>query len=150
MSERTKKRRIARARKKKTPRFIDVRKKPNAPNIIEMIPQRNPDFYYHALKEDEVKPKLKAGWITISIPRFLGRLGQGFCRVAGLTQHFNLNLDDYGTFVWLSLDGKKNVHQLGVELREKFGEKVEPLYQRLAHFLSLLERNKLIRYVPKG
>jgi hypothetical protein len=149
MSVRTKKRRAARGLKKKSPRFIDVRRRASAKNALEMVPARSPGFAFHILKEEEVKPKLKAGWMSISIPRFSGKLGQRFCRVTGLSQHFNLNLDDYGTFVWLALDGKKSVRELGVELKEKFGEKVEPLYPRLAHFLSLLERNKLIFYVTR-
>ena len=60
---------------------------------------------------------------------------------------FNLNLDAYGSFVWLLIDGKTSVCDLGLQLKEEYGEKVEPLYGRLAHFLSLLERNKLLTYV---
>ena len=118
------------------------------PNIIDMVPVRNPDYSYRIIKEDDVKSKLKAGWVAIHIPRFRGRLGQGFCRFTGMSQHINLNLDEYGTLVWLNMDGQRTVRQLGLLLKEKFGEKVEPLYWRLAYFLSLLERNKLMSYKP--
>ncbi|MGQ9583250.1 MAG: PqqD family protein [Thermoplasmatota archaeon] len=85
--------------------------------------------------------------MSILVPRFRGRLGRGFCRVAGMEQEIRVNLDSYGTFVWLCMDGRTTVRDIGAQLREEFGEGVEPLYPRLAHFLSLLERNALISYV---
>jgi len=44
------------------------------------------------------------------------------------------------------IDGKTSVRDIGVVVEEDFGEKVEPLYGRLANFLSILERNNLILY----
>ena len=81
------------------------------------------------------------------MPRFKGRMGRGFCKLIGVKPQFNVNLDAYGSFVWLLVDGKTTVRDLAVEVGTRFGDKVEPLYGRLAHFLSLLERNRLVTYV---
>ena len=81
------------------------------------------------------------------VPRFKGALGQGFCRVFRVAPWINVNLDAYGSLVWTAIDGKRTVRDLGDELKEQFGEEVEPLYWRLAEFLSLLERNTIIGYV---
>ncbi len=92
------------------------------------------------------RPPKSPGSVSILVPRFRGRLGRGFCRVVGVAQGIRVNLDSYGTFVWLCMDGRTTVREIGAQLREEFGEGVEPLYERLAHFLSLLERNGLITY----
>jgi len=35
---------------------------------------------------------------------------------------------------------------IGCQLKEKFGEKVEPLYERLGAFFQNLEKNKFITF----
>ena len=87
-----------------------------------------------------------AGTVTILVPRFRGGLGRGFCRVLRVAPWINVNLDAYGSLVWTAIDGKRSVRELGDLLKERFGKDVEPLYGRLAHFLSLLERNAVIGY----
>ncbi|MEM2976819.1 MAG: PqqD family protein, partial [Thermoplasmata archaeon] len=91
------------------------------------------------------KPR-SPGTVSILVPRFRGRVGRGFCRLIGVGENIRVNLDSYGTFVWLSIDGRTSVRELGKALREEFGSGVEPVYARLAAFLSLLERNGLIHY----
>jgi hypothetical protein len=119
-------------------------------NILDLVPVRSPEFkfFIRELPAREVKPREPgaAGTVSVSIPRFRGRFGTQVCRVARIKPDFNLNLDAYGSFVWLLIDGKTTVRELGLQLKEEYGEKVEPLYGRLAHFLSLLERNRLLTY----
>lgn len=125
--------------------------KKRGPNLLDLVPVRNPDFKFliRELPAREARPPKPgaAGTVSISVPRFSGRLGQGFCRVARIRPEFNLNLDAYGSFVWLLIDGRTSVRELGLILKEEYGKSVEPLYDRLAHFLSLLERNRLVRYI---
>ncbi len=120
-------------------------------NILDLVPARAPGFRFiiREIPAGESKPREPgaAGTVAISVPRFSGRLGVGFCRLARVSPEFGLNLDAYGSFVWLLIDGKTSVRDLGSHLREEYGDKVEPLYGRLAHFLSLLERNRLLVYV---
>ena len=50
-----------------------------------------------------------------------------------------VHLDENGSFVWSLIDGEKNIIELGVLVKEHFGEKAEPLYPRLAKFFQILE-----------
>jgi hypothetical protein len=73
-------------------------------------------------------------------------MGRGFCKVLGVKPNINVNFDAYGSFIWLRCDGKKTVRDIGVDIEQEFGNRVEPLYGRLANFLSILERNNLLTY----
>jgi hypothetical protein len=132
------------------------KRRPKGHNLLDLVPVRSTQFRY-AIREvrgRDVKPgdPGAAGTVSISVPRFSGRMGQGFCRLARINPEFNLNLDAYGSMVWLLIDGKTTVRELGLQLREEYGGKVEPLYGRLGYFLSILERNRLLTYanLPPG
>jgi hypothetical protein len=60
-----------------------------------------------------------------------------------------IELDDFGSFVYLQMDGKKNVYEIAQAVREKFGEKAEPLYERLSRFVKILHDEHYIVYVNK-
>jgi len=126
------------------------KRRPKGPNILDLVPVRSPQFRFaiRELSAREAKPREPgtAGTVSISVPRFSGRFGKQICRIARVRPEFNLNLDAYGSFVWLLMDGNTSVRELGSQLKEEYGDKVEPLYGRLALFLSLLERNKLLTY----
>ncbi|HHD2751326.1 TPA: PqqD family peptide modification chaperone [Clostridium perfringens] len=44
--------------------------------------------------------------------------------------------DEYSSEVFLQIDGNKTVKEIGEELEAKFGDKVQPLYERLLVFLN--------------
>lgn len=50
-----------------------------------------------------------------------------------------IHLDEMGNFIWPIIDGEKNVFYIGKEVKEHFGEKAEPLYERLAQYFRVLE-----------
>lgn len=50
-----------------------------------------------------------------------------------------IHLDELGSFVWPLIDGKTSIEQMGVAVKERFGEAAEPLYPRLAKYFSILE-----------
>lgn len=53
-------------------------------------------------------------------------------------EYTQVHLDENGSFVWPLIDGKKNIIQLGEDVKAHFGEKAEPLYPRLAKFFQIL------------
>jgi len=61
----------------------------------------------------------------------------------------HIALDEYGSFVWLSIDGEKTVGQIADLLKEKYGDKAEPLYDRLVKYMQILYNNRFIRYKRK-
>lgn len=50
-----------------------------------------------------------------------------------------IHLDEMGNFIWPLIDGEQNVYKLGKLVKEHFGDKAEPLYERLAQYFQILE-----------
>jgi hypothetical protein len=60
-----------------------------------------------------------------------------------------IHLDEMGSFLWPLLNGEKNIIELGVLVKEHFGEKAEPLYERLARYFQILESYHFITFIEK-
>jgi len=56
-------------------------------------------------------------------------------------------LDEFGSLIFLQIDGKKNVKDIGESLEAKYGDKVHPLYERLLLFLNHIDIN--CHYIEK-
>ena len=62
-----------------------------------------------------------------------------------------IRLDEVGSFAWLRMSGTRNVGELAALVREEFGDRVDPVNQRLGHLVRLLKRARFVSYVaPKG
>ena len=55
-----------------------------------------------------------------------------------------IHLDEFGSFIWQTIDGKKNIFYIGKDVKEHFGDKAEPLYERLAEYFEVLERYEFV------
>ncbi len=55
-----------------------------------------------------------------------------------------IHLDEFGSFIWNEIDGEKDIIKIGQNVKEHFGEKAEPLYERLAQFVQTLEKYEFI------
>ena len=58
-----------------------------------------------------------------------------------------IELDEFSSAVFLEIDGKKTVEEIGKKLEAKFGEKVKPTYERLLVFLNHIDTN--CKYIEK-
>ena len=103
-------------------------------NYLERIPLRSP---YLEWKTDE------DGKVTLEIENtgFFNRIAQKFF---GKPRISYVHLDTTGSFLWPLIDGEKNIIELGVSVKEEFGDKAEPLYERLAKFFQILESYNFI------
>lgn len=50
-----------------------------------------------------------------------------------------LTLDEYASYVFKLIDGKRTVQEIGEAVHDKFGDEANPLYERLLVFLNHLE-----------
>ena len=57
-----------------------------------------------------------------------------------------IHLDEIGSFVWVVLDGEKDIIALGKLVKEQFGEKAEPLYERLAKYFQVLDSYSFVEW----
>ncbi len=78
------------------------------------------------------------------VPRFgRGRLARWLARWWPLAP-YRLCLDEIGSFAWRRSDGRATLREIGEALRDRFGERVEPLGPRLATFFARLERGRFV------
>lgn len=57
-----------------------------------------------------------------------------------------IHLDEMGSFIWPYIDGKRDITEIGVLVREHFGDKAEPLYERLSQYFKTLESYGFIEF----
>lgn len=57
-----------------------------------------------------------------------------------------IHLDEMGSFIWPMLEGEENLITLGEKVKEHFGDEAEPLYERLARYIKILESYKFIEF----
>jgi len=57
-----------------------------------------------------------------------------------------IHLDEMGSFIWPLMDGKKDILEIGKYVEEHFGEKANPLYERLSQYFKTLEKYNFISW----
>jgi hypothetical protein len=107
--------------------FFERRKILKNVNYLEIIPYR--------VHKEEIDEK---GFVTILIPKFKRKFANDFLTRTGKSLDVRMKLDEFGSETWLQLDGKQNVSAIGKKLVLKFGEKIEPVEERLTRFLTNL------------
>ena len=102
-------------------------------NYLDYIPMHNEKHTW-----DE-----KDGIVTINMVHtgVYSAIAQKFFHTPKVSR---IDLDDYGGFVWKAIDGEKSVYQIGELIRERYGEKANPLYERLVKYMQILRNNKFI------
>ena len=53
-----------------------------------------------------------------------------------------IHLDEMGNFIWPLIDGKRNLIEISELVHEEFGDKAEPLYNRLVQYIKTLYKCK--------
>ncbi len=57
-----------------------------------------------------------------------------------------VHLEEIGSFIWKRIDGEKSVSALADELKEEFGDKAEPLYERISKYIQILNSYNFINF----
>ena len=107
----------------------------NKRNYLDFVPIKNPDIEYQTGDNGKVT-------VFIEWKGFYHRIAQKFFHRPRVS---DIQLDDYGSFVWLAIDDNKDVHQLSKELDARFPN-MEKSLSRLIKFLEILRDNHLIRW----
>lgn len=64
-----------------------------------------------------------------------------------IPEYKRISMDEYGSYAFLQIDGKKTVKDIGENLEAKYGDKAHPLYERLLLFLNHIDVN--CHYIEK-
>ena len=105
-------------------------------NYLEKIPVRKS---YIVWKTDE------KGIVTLEIENkgVFNFLAQKLLKKPRISY---IHLDEMGSFVWPIIDGQKNIFEIGKDVESHFGEKANPLYERLSQYFEILKNYKFIYF----
>ena len=109
--------------------------KRNEQNLLDLVPVQAVEW-----------EKTQSGTVCLKKPKFQNRFLKKLIQRWGKHSYYKIQLDDFGSYVWESCDGRQRVEQIGRNLRQKFGENVEPVYERLGSFVKILAYHKFITY----
>ncbi len=103
-------------------------------NYLDFVPIKKKTISY--IINDSGK-----GIVRINNVGFYNKVAQIFFNRPKFT---NIELDEYGTFIWNNMDGKNTIYSIALKVREEFGEKAEPLYERICQYFNILRNNGLV------
>ncbi len=108
-------------------------------NFMDYVPCCNPIYAWDA---DE------KGIVTVHVVNkgFYNWLAQKLFKKPRIS---HIKLDEYGSFVWKQMDGKRNIFEISKLVKEKFGAEAEPVLDRLVKYFQILYQNKFIGYVKQ-
>lgn len=103
-------------------------------NYLEKIPQKPESIGWKADEKGIVTLEIEnKGWANKIAQKLFKRPKVSY-----------VHLDEMGSFIWPHIDGEKNIIELGQLVEEHFGEKANPLYERLARYFQILESYRFV------
>ena len=105
-------------------------------NYLELRPKRKQSIRW-SVGED--------GAVTLEIDNkgLMNRIAQKLFKKPKISY---VHLDEMGSFVWPLIDGETDILRIGELVKEHFGDKAEPLYERLAKYFKILESYHFISF----
>lgn len=105
-------------------------------NYLEKIPVKKRDLKWNAEEDGSViLEKENRGFMNRAAQKLLKKPKTSL-----------IHLDDIGSFAWLCANGESAIIEIGEKVSERFADKAEPLYERLAEFFSILDRCGFIEW----
>lgn len=103
-------------------------------NFLEVVPVKNPEINF--TKDDN-------GIVTLEIEN-KGLMNRVFQKLLKKPKITYIHMEELGSFVWQIIDGESDITALGKKVEEHFGEKANPLYERLSQYIKILESYNFI------
>lgn len=102
--------------------------------FLTKIPVRKSDVNWYKNKDSTVTIEMiNSGVFNIFFQKFLKKPKISY-----------IHLDEIGSFLWILMDGNRDIYSLGMALEDTFGENVSPLYERLITYLNTLKSCRFI------
>ena len=97
---------------------------------------------------DELEYEVNESGIVTILEKQDHKIQQIFRKLRfNIPKYKKMELDQYSSEVFLLMDGIRTVGEIGIHLARKFGDKVNPLYERLLVFLNHIDVN--CKYIEK-
>lgn len=106
-----------------------MKKKKQQKNYLDLIPERASGLAW--TQDDE-------GIVVLEVENtgVFNRMAQKLFKRPKVTK---VHMEQFGSFIWPLIDGKRTVSELADLLKERFGEEAEPLYPRVAKYMQIME-----------
>ncbi len=116
-----------------------MKKKKQQKNYLDLIPERASGLAW--TQDDE-------GIVVLEVENtgIFNRIAQKFFKRPKVTK---VHMEQFGSFIWPLIDGKRTVMELADLLKERFGEEAEPLYPRVAKYMQIMESYHFISLSDK-
>jgi hypothetical protein len=111
-------------------------KKSENNNYLDKIPVQNPKHTWDKNDKDEVT-------IYIENTGVFNRAAQKLLKKPKVT---NIHLEGLGNFIWPLIDGERSIYDIGLLVKEEYGEEAEPLFPRLVTYMKTLESYDFITF----
>lgn len=105
-------------------------------NYLEKIPVRKPQIEWSTDEKNIVTLKVENK----------GAMNVLFQKLLKKPRYSYIHLDEIGSFVWPLIDGEKDIFTIGKDVEKYFGEKANPLYERLSQYFEILKNNNFIEF----
>ena len=112
-----------------------MKRKPVFDNYLDLFPVHNGACHYEIGDEARVTIYVENKGIFHLIARKL------FHR----PKTTQIDLDEMGNFIWPLLDGTHTIYEIGIMVRQRFGEEAEPLYERLVMYIRNLKNYGFVK-----
>jgi len=109
------------------------KQKPPSINYLDLVPRRA----IGDAREDD-------GRLVLLRPKYMSGLFARWLQPHLKHPHFRVKLDKFGAATWEAIDGARTVKDICDALYEKFGEEVEPRYERGSRFIHSLHQGAMI------
>lgn len=107
-------------------------------NYLDRIPKIN-DKKWEVLEDGMVE-------VVVENTGFYNTVAQ---KIFKKPRYSFIKLDEYGSYVWQQIDGKKSIFEIGKNLKNHHKGASNQLYERLATYFGILEKNDYIVFVEK-
>jgi hypothetical protein len=82
----------------------------------------------------------------VLVPKFKNKFLVSYLAPRLKSPFIKAKLDDFGSLTWIEMDGTKKVNEISQSLTNKFGDKVQPVNERLTKFLTQLYQYNFITF----
>lgn len=112
-----------------------MKKNKETQNYLDKVPKRNENISW-TVENDIVTLEIENSGIFNTIAQKLLKKP----RIS------YIHLEEIGSLLWQLIDGEKSVFDFGEDVKEMFGDKAEPLYERICKYFEILESYNFIRW----
>ena len=105
-------------------------------NFLEKVPVRKEGLGWSQSEDGSVTLEMEKKGVA-------NRIAQKLLKKPEISY---IHLEETGSFIWPLIDGERTVYDIGQLVQEHFGEKANPLYERLSVYLGNLEKYGFITY----